>query len=133
MRPAEQTPQAREHQRHSCVIFTVPGSGIQPHPPGGGTTVLVVSWCWQDRLWDIKGFVTREEAEGAWCQQGEQLEDFEGDDVVRLVDPNNVFAGGFDADRFKQALVDELTKAGLPVNPDLTPSSPKAKGPFGPF
>ena len=87
---------------------------------------------WNDRLWDIGGPLTPEQAEARWCEDGEELEEFEGDEVVRMVDPNNVFAGGFDGEKLKHDLVKELMKVGFPVNPDLVPTA-KAKGPKRPF
>mgnify|MGYP000104105110 CR=1 FL=1 len=80
---------------------------------------------WKDRLWDMDGAHTEEEAELAWCEDEETLEDFDGDDVVRMADNNGIFAGGFDRERFKQALVGELQKRGFPLPEATEPELPK--------
>lgn len=85
---------------------------------------------WKDRLLDMDGVHTDEEAESQWCEDGETLEDFNGDDVVRMVDNNGVFAGGFDAERFRTCLAAELQKRGfLQPAPKDCVGQPKSKGP----
>lgn len=76
---------------------------------------------WKDRLWDMDGAHTEEEAEATWCEDEETLEDFEGDDVVRMVDNNGIFAGGFDRERFKQALTAELARRDVNPSPAVLP------------
>lgn len=84
---------------------------------------------WKDRLWDMEGAHTEEEAEATWCEDEETLEDFEGDDVVRMADNNGIFAGGFDRERFKQVLTAEFARRTVNLLPAALPDRGRAPSP----
>jgi hypothetical protein len=93
---------------------------------------------WEDRLWDIQGAHTTQQAQAQWCSAEDEdeddevptLEDFEdpsGSLIERMADPNGVFAGGFDVDAFRQALLARLAQVGFPLSEDpAPPPSPRA-------
>lgn len=95
---------------------------------------------WQDRLWDISGAHTPEQAQAQWCSEpddtGEtpELEDFFDPDhsqILRMADTNSVLAGDFDRTAFHAALVERLTALGwedLEGPEVVTPSAAKPTG-----
>lgn len=78
---------------------------------------------WKDRLWDMDGMHTREQAMETWGDEDDDnlLEDFEdpeGIAILRMADTNGIFSGGFDPGRFQEILVQALKKEGFEVHPD---------------
>lgn len=101
---------------------------------------------WEGLLWDIQGGRSWEEAEQTWCEADEddedstpELEEFSdpsGAAVVRLADPNNPMAAGFDPVAFRRDLIAGLAVRGftrmaedLQQEAPSPPAAPKARKP----
>lgn len=77
---------------------------------------------WNNRLWDISGAHTQDQAQAKWCETEDEdedapeLEDFidpGGAMVERIADTNNVLAGGFSVESFRADLTKRLLERGF--------------------
>ena len=79
---------------------------------------------WNDRLWDMNGAHTEDQAQAQWCQVEDEdededtptLEDFTdpgGAMVGRMADSNNVLAGEFTVESFRADLTRRLREQGF--------------------